>query len=103
MITFTQSLDTVKVQVEIWDRIYAKKYRFKRKLYSNPCKSNNWMMKVNNVPEGRSLEKKKKKESEDLVSSSCTRKAIFWATVRHWVSLALPGRQHSLRRQQLRA
>lgn len=49
-------------QVEIWDTIYAKKYRFKRKLYSNPCKSNNWMMKVNNVPEGKSLQKKKKKK-----------------------------------------
>ena len=40
MITLTQSLDTVKVQVEIWDKIYGK-YRFKRKLYSNAYKSNN--------------------------------------------------------------
>lgn len=75
MITLTQSLDTVKVQVEIWDRIYGK-YRFKRKLYSNAYKSNNWMMRVNNVPEG-GVWRKKEKESKDLASSSCTRKAIF--------------------------
>lgn len=60
MITLTQSLDTVKVQVEIRDRIYGK-YRFKRKLYSSAYKSNNWMMRVNNVPEGESGEKRKRK------------------------------------------
>ena len=30
MIILTQSLDIVKVQVEIRDRIYGKKHRFKR-------------------------------------------------------------------------
>lgn len=47
-------------------------------------------MKVNNVPEGRSLEEKEK-ESKDLASSGCTRKAIFWTTARHWASLASPA------------